>query len=288
MATPLQLAANSVTVRYGREFCSYGLRNNISCIPVDDVRTILCYAPQFSLNFEQVEIERSNEHEAHLIEAPILVPFPPDGVESPQVLDLGSGTGIWCSKVLDDHENGECEACVTHTPWRFRRAANVPQITGIDIFDCDKDFVDASEYNKLSHDLNEPLSRSGLRRDVFHLINSRCLANGINTGRWPSLVEECWELLVPGGWLQMVEPLWVFQSGKSRNLPCLMAWQVHYANAQERMGRNPRVDSNLLFGCMSKAGFGRIKSETREVPAAGWKDGMFDLIRMPFLGRIRG
>lgn len=68
----------------------------------------------FPLNVEQEEIERSNDHEAHLTEAQIHVPFPPEDVASPEVLDLGSGTGIWCSKVLNDHENGDCEACVTH------------------------------------------------------------------------------------------------------------------------------------------------------------------------------
>jgi hypothetical protein len=45
MAVPLQPTNNHVTVRYGREYCSFGLRNNISCVPVDDVRTPPFYAP---------------------------------------------------------------------------------------------------------------------------------------------------------------------------------------------------------------------------------------------------
>lgn len=152
---------------------------------------------------------------------------------------------------------------------QFRQAANISQITGIDIFDCDND---ASEYKKLSYDLNERLSGSGLKREVFHLINSRFLANGINTDRWPSLIEDCRELLVPGGWLQMVEPVWQFQSDLGEDLPCLKAWWNQYAEALRSMQKNARVGRNL-FNYMAQANFQCIKADTRNVPAAGWKDG---------------
>lgn len=44
-----------------------------------------------------------------------------------------------------------------------------------------------------------------LRRETFDLINSRLLAEGINSERWPSFVRELKQMLKPGGWLQMVE-----------------------------------------------------------------------------------
>lgn len=44
MAAVPQPNDNLVTVRYGREYCSFGLQNNISCVPVDDVRTLPCCA----------------------------------------------------------------------------------------------------------------------------------------------------------------------------------------------------------------------------------------------------
>jgi hypothetical protein len=45
MAVPLHPTKNHVTVRYKREYCSFGLQNNISCVPVDDVRTKPFHAP---------------------------------------------------------------------------------------------------------------------------------------------------------------------------------------------------------------------------------------------------
>lgn len=38
MAALPQPTDNGVAVRHGREYCSFGLQNNISCVPVDDVR----------------------------------------------------------------------------------------------------------------------------------------------------------------------------------------------------------------------------------------------------------
>jgi len=137
--------------------------------------------------------------------------------------------------------------------------------------------------------LNAPIHKMPLEsrpgQEVFHLINSRFLADGINTDRWPPLVRECLHLLLPGGWLQMVEPLWVFQSG-SQDLPCLREWRLNYAKAQERMGKNPRVGPRLS-GYMVQAKFQDITSKAIKVPAAGWKVGRFGTAHMPFVYGIR-
>jgi hypothetical protein len=56
----------------------------------------------------QDESARSNLHGALLTEFRVYPPFPPNDVPSPRVLDLGSGTGRWCSNLMDDPDNGDC------------------------------------------------------------------------------------------------------------------------------------------------------------------------------------
>lgn len=152
---------------------------------------------------------------------------------------------------------------------------NVSQATGIDIIDLSS-AQDVPEFEMLRWNLNETLSRIRPRLETgFDLINSRFLADGVNTDRWPSLVRECWRLLAPGGWLQMVEPVWQFQSDIGEVLPCLEAWWNHYSDALRLMRKEARVGRSL-FGHLRVAGFQSIQFEDNNIPAAGWRDGMSD------------
>jgi hypothetical protein len=198
--------------------------------------------------------------------------------------------------------------CFQNMLGRSRQIAKPPQFAGVDIFDRDNiqsdqadsdeeveeengedneevheevheelteelNTVDDSGIDKLRWNLNEPLYEARLEREQFNLINSRFLADGINEDRWCSLVRDCWWLLVPGGWLQMVEPVWAFQSYLGQDLPCLEAWWNHYAEALRLMQKNARVGRDLLQH-MRNAEFQSIWSEARNVPASGWKDRM--------------
>lgn len=143
--------------------------------------------------------------------------------------------------------------------------------------------VNDSGIDKLRWNLNEPLYDSGLEREEFDLINSRFLADGINTKRWPVLIKDCLQLLVPGGWLQMVEPVWAFQSDIGQDLPCLETWWNHYADALRMMEKNARVGRELSVHMgkahirgvrMGEANFQNIWSDAQNIPAAGWNPSM--------------
>ena len=67
----------------------------------------------YSFNIAQKENARSNRHGGLLTDQDLVyAPFPPNDVESSWVLDLGFGTGGWCSKLLDDPDNGDCRVSV--------------------------------------------------------------------------------------------------------------------------------------------------------------------------------
>lgn len=62
----------------------------------------------------QEENQRSDSHGALLAPMLVFLDFPLPGVDSSSVLDLGYGTGTWCSDFLDVYEYQECEVSVTH------------------------------------------------------------------------------------------------------------------------------------------------------------------------------
>lgn len=116
--------------------------------------------------------------------------------------------------------------------------------------------------------------RDMLKMDTFDLINSRFLSDGIDSERWPDLISEYRALLKPGGWLQMVEVNWCFQSDNGARLPHLEAWWNNYSMALRRMNRNPTVAGHL-FRLMAEAGFVHIetKDEDNRIPVGDWMAG---------------
>lgn len=117
-----------------------------------------------------------------------------------------------------------------------------------------------------------------LKMDTFDLINSRFLSDGIDSERWPELVNEYRALLKPGGWLQMVEVNWCFQSDNGSRLPHLEAWWNNYSTAMRRMNRDPTVAGHLVR-LMGEAGFVHIetKDEDNRIPVGEWMAGILPL-----------
>lgn len=160
--------------------------------------------------------------------------------------------------------------------------------TGVDIFDrqnsrgeeddsdessAERD-VGVQEFIKKRWNLNAsfqlPPIGGQLMRETFHLINSRFLSDGIDAIRWPGLMREYLELLKPGGWVQMVEVDWSFQSDSGVDLPNLEEWWNTYSRALHRMGKDPVVARSLRQR-LSGAGFVRVDGSFRQVPVGGWQ-----------------
>lgn len=177
-------------------------------------------------------------------------------------------------------------------------------MTGVDIFLGQRDDDDddggndsngsgrnidpVQEYVKKRWNLNasfrDDRSEDRLRPESFDLINSRYLAEGINTDRWPSYVRELRHLLKPGGWLQMVEIQFPFQSA-SGLLPdesCLTQWWQWYSWALHRMGKNVRIGREL-GQLLTAQGFQHVRPVSRDVPIGDWDPGSFPSAMSPKL-----
>lgn len=161
-------------------------------------------------------------------------------------------------------------------------ADTYPQVTGIDIF-LGRDF----ESSHIRWNLNAPfrLHQDELRRDRYDLINSRFLTSGIDSLRWPSYVQDLFNRLNPGGWLQMTEAYMNIQSdsGRRDEAPSIGRWWDLYSTALERQGKDPRVGTTVmnrsqrawgnLTSLMRDAGFVGVQTQLPRLPIGDWPSG---------------
>ncbi|QIX01040.1 hypothetical protein AMS68_006557 [Peltaster fructicola] len=203
----------------------------------------------------------------------VLVPFPPEDVDEPAVLDLGYGKGAWIDDLLAEY--GDCV------------------VTGVDIFlgdDVDEDAVEeedndtVEEFIKKRWNLNAPFaqdrSESRLRPETFDLINCRCLAEGIDRDRWPALIGELKRLLKPGGRIQMAEAYYCFQSDNGRLAESSVsnAWWSWYNRFMDISGRDARIGRQLERYCQAQ-GFEQIVATQYRMSIGGWEPGRASLGR---------
>jgi hypothetical protein len=110
------------------------------------------------------------------------------------------------------------------------------------------------------------------------MINSRFLAEGINANRWSSYIRELRQVLIRGGWLQLME-LQLHVQSSSGQLPdtsCLTRWWNLYSDAMSRMSKDPRI-GRRLGRLLSEEGFEEVQQGTRLIPIGDWHQGWSDL-----------
>lgn len=194
-----------------------------------------------------------------------------------------------------------CEALriVPQSPGKNLRLLTSSKVTGVDIFfgqgyeddsdDENSNTQGVQEFDKYRWNLNarfrDDRSSSRLRPDTFDLINSRFLAEGIDANRWSSYIEELKLLLRPGGWLQMVELEFRFQShaGRLRYTPQepLFRWQGWYDATMREKNKDPRIGSQLGT-YMRRAGFENVETLAIPLQIGRWNQSQ-SLVRNYFL-----
>lgn len=168
------------------------------------------------------------------------------------------------------------------------------QVTAVDIFF--RPSVHALEFERLRWNLNarfsDDSSKRQLKPEVFYLVNSRFLIDGIDEHRWEPLIQEYKELLVKGGWLQMAEVQWTFHSLNNQALPNLARWSSAYYTALRLMGKKPDVATRQLESRtiplethVRWAGFARVNGSIHDIPVGNWRPGTCGC--MPLLYSLR-
>lgn len=104
---------NSLSLVYGRNFSTFGLRHKIHCVPVDEVRGRLSRAKIHLREREQRQERRYDEVNdvlRQLLGNTVLPPgFRLDSLEDPEVLECGYGKGAWIDDLLKENDQLDIE-----------------------------------------------------------------------------------------------------------------------------------------------------------------------------------
>ncbi|KAH6650926.1 S-adenosyl-L-methionine-dependent methyltransferase [Chaetomium tenue] len=168
--------------------------------------------------------------------------------ETPRVLDLGCGTGIWGIDMADKYPGG------IHV--------------GVDLNYIQPEFIPAN-MRFLQKDIEDRWQ--DLEPGSWDLIHMRALNGSISN--WPRVYAEIYRHLKPYyGYFEQVEIDWTPRSddGSLRRDGFVVQWANELMDALDSFGRPIRLDSNLTKQRLADVGFDEIKEEVIQLPLNGW------------------
>ncbi|OLN87734.1 Phosphoethanolamine N-methyltransferase 3-like protein 2 [Colletotrichum chlorophyti] len=171
-----------------------------------------------------------------------MAPLEKDNVH--RVLDIGTGTGIWAIEMAEIFHNAE--------------------VTGIDLSGTQPSWVPPN-VKFIIDDIESPW----IENDIFDFIMCRYMVSSIKD--WPKLVENMYDHLNPGGWVELqdicVESY--SQDGTLTKEHALIKWNKAYEEASEIIGRDCKPGKKLK-GWIEDAGFENIHHERFRIPIGPW------------------
>ncbi|KAF6816530.1 methyltransferase domain-containing protein [Colletotrichum sojae] len=171
-------------------------------------------------------------------------------VNPQQVLDIGTGTGVWAIDMGDEYP----EAAVT----------------GIDLSPIWPDWVPPN----VKFVVDDAEAEWYHERDSFDFIRLGNMAPSIHD--WPALLASAYKTLKPGGWIELQEMRWVYGCDDGTMPPDFTPVKM-VANIKEGLAQFG-VDMNAAEQNPERveaAGFGNVVHQVRKVPVGGWPRNKF-------------
>ncbi|KIX05642.1 uncharacterized protein Z518_03614 [Rhinocladiella mackenziei CBS 650.93] len=169
-------------------------------------------------------------------------------LESPtDILDVGTGTGIWAMDVADE----------------FPAAS----VIGFDLSPIQPTFVPPN----LQFEILDADERWEYGSSRFDLVHTRFM-NGFSIKSWPHFYREAWKCLKPGGWVENQEFDCVVLSDDN-TIPTdskLSEWVTLWNEGMGMMGMTGRIDPEKMASAMREAGFVNVKIKPYKMPIGPW------------------
>ncbi|KAF4335419.1 mRNA 3 end-processing YTH1 [Fusarium beomiforme] len=170
-----------------------------------------------------------------------LAPINPEGLN---VLDIGTGTGIWAIQFGEDHPS----ATVVGNDLSPIQPDWVPPNVKFIVDDVEAEWVEPVPYD---------------------YIHCRYMAGSIKD--WPRLLRQAYANLKPGGWIELQETANTLYSEDDTLKPdnALVQMMDHLKSACEKIGRT--MDPAPSFQTWAKeAGFTSVKEQRFKLPVGAW------------------
>ncbi|KAK1831956.1 S-adenosyl-L-methionine-dependent methyltransferase [Podospora conica] len=163
------------------------------------------------------------------------------------VLDVGTGTGIWAIDFADQHPS----ASIIGTDISPEQSRWVPPNVRFEIEDCTDDWT--------------------FPPSTFDFIHMRFLVGSIDS--WDRLLAQAFTACAPGGYVESVEPNPHIQSddGSVKPTMALGQWGKLFVTGGRKFGRSFELfENNTVRKAMEKAGFVDIVVKDIKMPIGPW------------------
>ncbi|PVH70692.1 S-adenosyl-L-methionine-dependent methyltransferase, partial [Cadophora sp. DSE1049] len=166
-------------------------------------------------------------------------------IRNPQsILDLGTGTGIWAIDVADEYPSAK--------------------VLGTDLSPIQPIWIPPNLKFTVD-DFNHPPPGRDTIEGTWDFIHARELMGGVRY--WPKLIEDSFQALEAGGWLELAE--WNFHFLGEDVPPILNRWAETMIKAGEKNGMTFDMCGGLERW-MKERGFVNVIKTTYQVPFGRW------------------
>jgi SAM-dependent methyltransferase len=168
----------------------------------------------------------------------------PIGSNPQNILDIGTGTGLWCIEMGDDYPSAQ----ILGNDLSAVQPSMVPPNVKFEIDDVES----AWTYSKF-----------------FDYIHCRYMMLSISD--WPKLVKNCFDFLSPGGWVEFQDwdLRWYSEDGSLKPDSALAKWVDLLVEASKKMGRD-HLPGGKLEGWVRDAGFTEVHHQKFRIPVGRW------------------